>query len=61
MEHPGVIMTSGADAVWIEVLPDHDYPILTEQEIATAMKWTRATIPPTTGTQLLLRYDQQMG
>jgi hypothetical protein len=45
---PGVIVTSGADVVWIEVLPDHDYPILTEQEIATAIKWIRATIPPTT-------------
>jgi hypothetical protein len=38
---PGVIVTSGADVVWIELLPDHDYPPLTEQEIATAMEWTR--------------------
>jgi hypothetical protein len=38
---PGVIVTAGADVVWMEVLPDHDYPPLTEQEIATAMKWTR--------------------
>jgi hypothetical protein len=42
---PGVIVTSGADVVWIEVLPDHDYPPLTEQEIATAMKWTRDNDP----------------
>jgi hypothetical protein len=35
---PGVIVTSGADVLRIEVLPDHDYPPLTEQEIATAMK-----------------------
>jgi hypothetical protein len=40
MEHPGVIVTSGADVVWIELLPDHDCPPLTEQEIATAMEWT---------------------
>jgi hypothetical protein len=37
----GVIVTSGADVVWMELLPDHDYPPLTEQEIATAMEWTR--------------------
>jgi hypothetical protein len=37
---PGVIVTSGADVLWIELLPDHDYPPLTEQEIATAMEWT---------------------
>jgi hypothetical protein len=38
---PGVIVTTGADVMWIELLPDHDYPPLTEQEIATAMEWTR--------------------
>jgi hypothetical protein len=37
---PGVIVTSGADVVWIGLLPDHDCPPLTEQEIATAMEWT---------------------
>jgi hypothetical protein len=37
---PGVVVTSGADVVWIELLPDHDYPPLTEQEIVTAMEWT---------------------
>jgi hypothetical protein len=38
---PGVIITSGAEVVWIELLPDNDYPPMTEKEIATAMKWTR--------------------
>lgn len=38
---PGVIVTSGAEVVWIELLPDNDYPPMTEQEIATAMKWNR--------------------
>jgi hypothetical protein len=36
-----VIVTSGADLMWIELLPDHDSPPLTEQEMATAMEWTR--------------------
>jgi hypothetical protein len=37
----GVIATSGADVVWMELLRDHEYPPFTEQEIATAMEWTR--------------------
>src|ERR1700730_11845644 len=36
---PGVIVTTGADVVWIELLPDHDCPPLTEQAIAAAMEW----------------------
>jgi hypothetical protein len=37
---PGLIVTSGADVVWMELLPNHDCPPLTELEIATAMEWT---------------------
>jgi hypothetical protein len=35
----GVIVCSGTRVVWVEVFPDHGFPPMTEEEIATAMEW----------------------
>jgi hypothetical protein len=45
---PGVIVTSGADAVWIELLPDHDYPHCRSKRSQLRWSGPETSIPSTT-------------